>query len=192
MIVRWLQHGMVMLSIALLGLSVWLWLEGEAVQQLAAAEEKAAARTEQLADAVALRMQNEGLSYTPDQVSMVLAEVTFANQLTDKRTFSWTQLLRDLEAAMPPHVSLGSIKVDFQESTVHLEGVANRLQDLNRFVQTMQAHRGFHHAVLAKHEVHRASPTRTVTLQEGTEGDADDMGSHRVEFSLAAQYRSTF
>lgn len=190
--IRWMQRGMIVLSLGALSLSAW-WVKGsQAVEQAAIAHEKAAARTEGLTKAFAARMQEEGLTFTPDQVATVREEVMFANQLTEKRAFSWTRLLSDLEDAVPPHVSLGSIKVDFQESTVHMEGVADRLQDLNRFVQTLQVHRGFHHAILAKHEVHRETSVRTVARNDSVTEDADGRATHHIEFSLAAQYRPTF
>jgi Tfp pilus assembly protein PilN len=106
-------------------------------------------------------------------------EVGFAKQLADQRAFSWTRMLSDLEEAVPPSVSLGSVALTPRESIVTLNGSALTLKDVTAFVNALENHRAFRDVVLSQHRVKES------TKEEGHHYRQRPA----VEFTLTVTYR---
>jgi len=87
----------------------------------------------------------------------VRGEVEFINTVIDKKSFMWTALLSDLEAAVPKGVYLVSIKPDFAKEQVNLTGVARTLGDALRMVDSMGASPRFKDVYLLKHKSEKAT-----------------------------------
>ena len=181
---QWSLIGLTILSLALIG---WWWQETQNGDAMAERYETAAVRTETLNRQFEVQLAREGLTLPGDQIAMVQGKIAFANLLAEKRAFSWTRLLSELEETVPPNVSIGSVKLDFQQSTIVVDGLARSLQDVNVFVQSLQTHRAFQRAVLAKHEVHKGRDGGVVTLP--IEGGMDPP-RHDIDFTLAVEYRA--
>lgn len=175
-VVQWIQRALVLSSIVAFAVVGWWAWDSRAVDETAAAYERSVERMEQAMKRFVEQMQQDRLVFSQEQVAMIREQVAFANQLSEKRSFSWTKLLSDLEATLPPHVALVNIKLDFQESAIVLEGTALRLQDVNTFITQLHAHRAFRHAVLDRHEARH----------ERTENDAG--GTDALEFRLSVRY----
>jgi Tfp pilus assembly protein PilN len=79
--------------------------------------------------------------------------VALANQLLEKRMFSWTQFLTGLEQAIPPRLALSSVRLDAGGTNVHLTGTAMALEDITAFTVGLQDHPTFKDPVLAQHRV---------------------------------------
>jgi hypothetical protein len=184
---RALQWSLIGLTVLSIGFSGWWWLESQDDVAMAERYEAAAARTDVLNRQFEAQLAREGLTLPGDQIAMVQGKIAFANILSEKRAFSWTRLLSELEETVPAHVSIGSVKLDFQQSKVVLDGLARNLQDVNVFVQTLQHHRAFQKAVLAKHEIHKGREGEAAAMP--IEGGAD-IASHGIEFTLAVEYRA--
>jgi Tfp pilus assembly protein PilN len=112
--------------------------------------------------------QQEGIDLSGPSLQQLSAEVGLANQLLTKRNFSWTQFLSALEAAIPQHVSIQSIRLDPGSAVVHMSGLAATVEDVTALTVTLQDHTVFHDPVLGQHRV-------------GTNG--------LVEFDLTLRYR---
>ncbi len=181
---QWSLIGLAVLSVGLIG---WWWQETQDVDAIAERYETAAARTEVLNRQFEAQLAREGLTLPGDQIAMVQGKIAFANLLSEKRAFSWTRLLSELEETVPANVSIGSVKLDFQQSNIVVDGLARNLQDVNVFVQTLQQHHAFQKAVLAKHEVHKGRDGGAVAMP--IEGGTDTPG-HGIEFTLAVEYRA--
>ena len=181
---QWSLIGLTVLSVGLIG---WWWQETQEVDAIAERYETAAMRTATLNRQFEAQLAREGLTLPGDQIAMVQGKIAFANLLSEKRSFSWTRLLSELEETVPANVSIGSVKLDFQQSNIVVDGLARSLQDVNVFVQTLQTHRAFQKAVLAKHEVHKGRDGGAVTIP--IEGGMD-APRHDIEFTLAVDYRS--
>jgi hypothetical protein len=180
---QWSLIGLTVLSIGLIG---WWWQETQEVDAIAERYETAALRTATLNRQFEAQLAREGLSLPGDQIAMVQGKIAFANLLSEKRAFSWTRLLSELEETVPANVSIGSVKLDFQQSNIVVDGLARSLQDVNVFVQTLQTHQAFQKAVLAKHEVHKGRDGGAVLpIEGGTDGPRQD-----IEFTLAVDYRA--
>jgi len=97
--------------------------------------------------------QQEGIDLSGPSLQQLPAEVGLANQLLTKRHFSWTQFLSALEAAIPQHVSIKSIRLDPGSAVVHMTGLAVTVEDVTVLTVTLQGHAVFHDPVLGQHRV---------------------------------------
>jgi Tfp pilus assembly protein PilN len=64
-----------------------------------------------------------------------------ANELIDRRTFSWTDLFNKLEATLPDDVRLVSVRPVYDKDrgfTVSLNIVAKREDDVNQFMNNLE------------------------------------------------------
>ncbi len=97
--------------------------------------------------------QQEGSDLSGPSLRQLPAEVRLANQLLAKRHFSWTQFLSALEAAIPQHVSIKSIRLDPGSAVVHMTGLAVTVEDVTALTVTLQDHATFRDPVLGQHRV---------------------------------------
>ena len=97
--------------------------------------------------------QQEGIDLSGPSLQQLPAAVSLANQLLTKRHFSWTQFLSTLEAAIPQHVSIKSIRLDPGSAVVHLTGLAVTVEDVTALTVTLQDHAVFRDPVLGQHRV---------------------------------------
>ncbi len=174
--VQWVQRALFLGSVAVFAVVGWWGWDSRAVEEEADRYEQSALRAERATKEFTERMRQDRLAFSQEQVATIREQVAFANQLSEKRGFSWTTLLSDLESTLPPHVALATIKLNFQDSAIVLEGTAVRLQDINRFVTQLHAHPAFRQAVLDRHE------TRRERAEEQAAGDVP------IEFALSVRY----
>ena len=97
--------------------------------------------------------QKEGIDLSGPSSQQLPVEVSLANQLLTKRNFSWTQFLSALEAAIPQHVSIKSIRLDPGSAVVHMTGLAVKVEDVTALTVTLQDHAVFRDPVLGQHRV---------------------------------------
>lgn len=139
---------------ALLFLGI-LWNFGQAVSGYRASRTIAAEldRVRQQDDQLVAEARQEGIDLSEGALQRLPAEVALANQLLEKRTFSWTQFMSGLEQAIPPRLALGSVRLDTGGTAVHLTGTAISLEDITAFTVELQDHPTFKDPVLAQHRV---------------------------------------
>jgi Tfp pilus assembly protein PilN len=184
-LVRWIQWTLTGMILCASGLSGWWWWESRSLADEAARYAAAAMRTEELNRQFAAAMRAEQLTLTPQQIAGIKQEVAFINQLADKRSFSWTQLLSDLEEALPPGTSIGKIQLDMKESLVTFDGLAARMQDLNALMASLQSHRSFSRPVLHHHKIMEADKVQGRQAGE----DNPERAPAGVEYALTVHYR---
>jgi Tfp pilus assembly protein PilN len=97
--------------------------------------------------------QQEGMDMSGSSLQQLPTEVSLANQLLTKRHFSWTQFLSALEAAIPQHVSIKSIRLDPGSAVVHMTGLAVTVEDVTALTVTLQDHAVFRDPVLGQHRM---------------------------------------
>jgi Tfp pilus assembly protein PilN len=112
--------------------------------------------------------RHEGIDLSEETLKRLPFEVELANQLLEKRTFSWTKFLTELEQAIPSHLALSSVRLDQAGTMVRLTGTATSLEDITAFTVGLQDHPTFKDPILAQHHV-------------GSNG--------LVEFDVTLQYR---
>lgn len=97
--------------------------------------------------------RQEGIDLSEETLKKLPFEVGLANQLLEKRTFSWTKFLTELEQATPPRIALTSVRLDQAGTLVRLMGTAVSLEDITTFTAGLQDHAAFKDPVLAQHRV---------------------------------------
>ena len=162
--------GLALLSLLLAGLIVWDYRQTTEIRSQTAKAERALERLREQDQRVRAHAQAEGIDVSDTSLQKLPAEVAFANQLIEKRAFSWTHFLGDLEGAVPAHIAIHNIRLDVKESAISMTGSALSLKALTTLIISLEDHPAFHNAVLMQHHV----------LE-------DDL----VEFSLTVKYTPT-
>lgn len=160
----WLISGCLGL---LLGIAWSLW-QGVLIYEESQVIETELGRVRQLDQKVMAEARNEGINLSEDALRRLSSEVDLANQLLEKRAFSWTTFLTELEQTIPPRLALTRIRLDQAGKTVQLTGTAMNLEEITAFTVGLQNHATFRNPVLAQHRV-------------GSSG--------LVEFDVTVQYR---
>jgi Tfp pilus assembly protein PilN len=162
----WLIGGCIglLLSIA------WSTWQGVLIYEESRIIENELERVRQLDRQVMAEARNEGIDLSEGALRRLSSEVDLANQLLEKRTFSWTTFLTELEQTIPPRLALTSIRLDQAGKTVQLTGTAMNLEEITAFTVGLQNHATFKNPVLAQHRV---------------------VSSGMVEFDVTVQYRQT-
>jgi len=187
---------MVLLIVGSLGVAFWCWRESRPLDEKAARYELSTARVQELNRQFADQMVRDGLTLTAEQMTTLVREVKFANQLAENRVFSWTRLLSDLEEAVPPRVSISTVTLNFKESTIQLNGAVRALPDLTALVHSLESHAKFRKVVLSQHRVQTPPGGTTGASQPGgTDTTVKTIGkesARQVEFSLTVAYHPEF
>ena len=146
----------VLLKATTLGLIVWAcWSTAEALfafrglHETEARLNQARAQDQQLID----EARAAGIDLSEAALRQLPGEVALANQLLTKRNFSWTQFLSGLEEAIPPRVSIKSVRLDPASALIHMTGAAVTVEDVTGFTLKLQSHPVFHDPVLGQHHL---------------------------------------
>ena len=160
----------IMLVAGIIGVAIlWdisrVWLAWQEVESMESALTQVLDRDRDLLK----EAQEEGIDLSEAALQVLPKEIEFANQLIEKRSFSWTKFLTELERAIPQRIALNSIRLDPGNSTIMLTGSAKALEDVTTLTVTFQDHPQFREPVLGQHR---------------------DMGNGLVEFDLSIKYRN--
>jgi hypothetical protein len=153
--------GVLVLAVTALNVFTDLRLSKKDVQlngQAALAEGKA-----QRARLAAERIRH---GFDPAQMQALTTAATEANQLIDRRIFSWTQLLSEFEQTLPADLRITSVapRVDKQgRRSVDVVVVGRRAEDINEFAEKLEA-RGAFADVTWRQELVTPEGLREITL----------------------------
>ena len=142
-----------------------VWLAWQEVESMESALHQVQDRDRELLNDA----QQEGIDLSEAALLVLPKEIEFANQLIEKRSFSWTKFLTELERAIPQRIAVNSIRLDPANSTIMLTGSARALEDVTTLTVTFQDHPQFKEPVLGQHR---------------------DTGNGLVEFDLSIKYRN--
>lgn len=186
-VLRRSQWGLLGLMLLAWGVAAWCWWEARRAEADVAAYQRATARIEQLIATFQEAMRRDRLVLTTEQAEGIRRQVTFMNQLAHKRAFSWVQLLHDLGEGLPPYVSIDSVRLQFQDSTIQLRGTVRTLAELNTMVARLEGHAAFAQVAVSDHHLVRGSTSRA---NGGTpDGAKESQHDESVSFSLRATYQ---
>lgn len=180
------QQALTLIWIGALVFTGWCWVESQELEKSAVQYEAAVVRQKEINQEYLREAQRKGLTLSHAQLATIDQEITFAGQLVEKRAFSWVELLHNLEESVPPNVSLGSVRLNFQDSLVSLHGTSRSLQDINEFVHRLEQHAVFSKASLESHKVEQRVATG---IAEGHAGPSPRQG---VGFTLRVVYKPKF
>ena len=108
----------------------------------------------------------------PQEVEGLGARVKLYNRIIQGAAFSWSQLLFELERAIPANVALVEIQPNFSEGNVILVGNAQTMEDLLLCVRRLKERDIFHHVYLLRHEAEK-----------------NPKGNNRMQFTISLRYR---
>lgn len=80
------------------------------------------------------------------QVELISSEARAANELIERRTFSWTELLNHFERTLPDHVRITSVRpevVENQSIRLMIAVVARGVDDVNQFMENLETTEAF-------------------------------------------------
>ena len=102
------------------------------------------------ARAADLRQQASRLRATvdPRQIEFASTEARQANDLIDRRTFSWTELFNRLETTLPDDVHITAVKphIDRERGIVlTINVLARSVDDMNTFIENLESTGAFGH-----------------------------------------------
>ncbi|MDR4477154.1 MAG: PilN domain-containing protein [Nitrospira sp.] len=125
------------------------WLVWQEVQSMETALKQVQERDRELLK----EAQREGLDLSDAALQLLPKEIEFANHVIEKRSFSWTRFLTELERAIPQRIAVNSIRLDPANATIMLTGSARALEDVTTLTVTFQDHPQFKDPVLGQHRV---------------------------------------
>jgi Tfp pilus assembly protein PilN len=82
------------------------------------------------------------------QVALVSVEARKANDLIDRRTFSWTDLLNQFEQTLPPDVRITSVRPRVKEDhgvLIAVTAVGRTVDDVNQFMENLEETQAWGH-----------------------------------------------
>jgi len=187
-IVRRVQWALFLIALTSIGFAVSFLQESRSLGEESDYYEHALARQHKITQLFTEDMARAGLTLTDEQINAVRKEIAFANQLTEKRDFSWTEMLHNLEEGMPRHVSINSVRLNFQDSTIRLHGTVKTIQDLDALVTKLNETGTFSRVSLTEHNFQ----TNVGPARQSTETVAANQSNQRstdvIDFTLTVTY----
>ncbi len=187
-----LQGVAVVVVLGASALAVRWWHESVVMEDTAIHLDRVVERLQHANARLSDAMTREQLTLSPEQIATVKREVVFVNELTDKRGFSWSRLLADLEMTLPAHMALHTVRVNFHDSTVALHGSAASLHEVQTFMARLEQHAAFRQATLASHRLEHPDTPQAHAVHTIEAEQARLPVAGRVDFQLTVSYRPLF
>lgn len=169
-----IQWGLLLLTAGALTLTGTFWWIGTNLhEQIDGLDERLAALTV-ANDQFVSQAQRENIDLSNTALSGLPKRIAFVKQLRERVGFSWTQLLTDLESAVPSRVSMDAVSLEDKTNTIQLQGSAKTLEDLNRLLHQLENHPAFKNVILEQH---------------ATKSKKEELGESYVLFSMKAEYQ---
>lgn len=92
-----------------------------------------------------------GIDLSDQAIQKIPKQISFVKQVRERVGFSWTQLLTDLEAAVPRHLMMSTVSLDEKTNTVLLTGSTKSLEHLHQLIHQLEKHNAFHDVILTQH-----------------------------------------
>ena len=187
-VVRGMQWALSLIALTSLGFAVLFLQESRSLGEQSDYYEHALARQHRVAQLLTEDMVRAGLTLTDEQINAVGKEIAFANQLTEKHDFSWTEMLYNLENGMPPHVSINSVRLNFQDSTIQLHGTVKTMQDLDTLVTKLNEAGTFSRVGLTEHSIRTNVEAARRSTEAVTAGQSNQRSTDVIDFSMIVTY----
>ena len=176
---QWVLYAVI---VGALGATGWLWWSARELDEAAVQYEEATQRIATSNHQYAAQSLRAGFDVSEPRLKTLGRDVTFINQLLEKRAFSWTRLLTDLEATVPLKVSVTSVTMNFRDSSLLLNGSALTIKDITGFSDSLEAHPSFRNVILSNYQVRESHG------QDRGKNNPDD-GLRGVDFTLTVTYK---
>lgn len=100
-----------------------------------------------------------------DQLSAVQVAAQEANQLIDRRAFSWTELFNQFEQTLPPEVRIAAVTPQADANgrmVVSVTVVSRRVEDLDKFIDALEKTGAFQSVLSRQEEAQEDGTLRSV------------------------------
>jgi Tfp pilus assembly protein PilN len=137
-------------ALAILGLTAFNALELRSLAERHAGLLGRVDEAERHAAALRVDADRTRRSLNREELEGVAAAAREANALIDQRTFSWTELLNQLEATLPNDVRVQSVqpRTDKQGNlTIAMVVFGRQAEDIEQFIERLEATKAFQHVV---------------------------------------------
>lgn len=162
--VRAVVAAVALVALALTAFNVgriwWLRVESGDLRQQSERNEALAGDLRQKAQAIRQSLNRQ-------ELAVVQSAAREANQLIDRRAFSWTDLFNRFETTLPPDVRLMSVQPQIDDDgqmLVALTVISRRVEDLDQFIEALEQTGAFRD-VLMRQEQAEEDGTRRSVLQ---------------------------
>ena len=145
------QWFLTLFAIACLMITALTWWSGQQINTEIIQSEQDITQLQAQNHQLTNQAASKGIDLSERTIQALPQEIIFAKQIRQLQSFSWTQFLNDLEAAVPKKVSMDSVILNFKDASISLSGSASTLNDLNNLVNGLEAHPAFHYVVLSQH-----------------------------------------
>jgi Tfp pilus assembly protein PilN len=134
----WLMVGLlIVVAATVFNVSRIVYYSGSNTELAAAASRDERRAAEIRAEAARLRG-----SVDPTQIEVASLDARQANDLIDRRTFSWTELFNRFETTLPPDVRITSVRPSIDKDrqiVLTFSVVARSVDDVNAFMENLDA-----------------------------------------------------
>ncbi len=100
---------------------------------------------------VVIETKSEGIDLSDQAIQKIPKHISFIKQVRERVGFSWTQLLTDLESAVPKNLIMSGVSLDEKTHIVRLSGSTPSLKNLNQFIHQLEKHSAFQDVILTQH-----------------------------------------
>jgi Tfp pilus assembly protein PilN len=139
---RIVRLGLAALAIVALGLTVFNAVELYRLQSQNNRLQAAVERDEQQARGYRDQARVIRQSLNHDALAAIEIKAREANQLIDRRAFSWTELLNQFQATLPPDVRITAVTLQIDQDgkmLVAVPIVSKKLEDVEEFIGALEA-----------------------------------------------------
>ena len=148
---RWTQIVLMTTTMVCLAFSIGFWWIGQDLhQQIDILEHKAHLIANETRQAIT-DAKSANIDLSEKAINNIPPKIAFVKQLRKRVGFSWTQLLSDLESALPQGIRMHAVSLDEKTNTVQLNGGTSSLQALTKLLHRLETHEAFHDVILSQH-----------------------------------------
>lgn len=145
------QLGLKAITVGSLTLTMTFWWIGTNLHQKIDSLEDQAQTIMTQTNQVVVQAKNTGNDLTVQAIQKIPQQISFVKQVRERVGFSWTQLLNDLESAVPGNLMMSAVSLDEKTNTVRLNGSTQSLKQLTRLIHQLENHQAFHDVILTQH-----------------------------------------
>ncbi len=145
------QFSLKAITVICLALSVTFWWVGTNIHNKIDGLENQTGMISNLTKDVVDKASARGMDLSDRAIVQIPQQITFIKQVRNRVGFSWTQLLTDLESAVPKSLMMSTVSLDEKTNTVLLNGSTPSLKELTRLMHQLEKHQAFHDVILTQH-----------------------------------------
>lgn len=94
-------------------------------------------------------------NFSTEKLKGLKKEALYVNSLIERKSFSWVEILKEIEKSKPKTLLLKSLSPNVKSREIRLTGETSSLDDVFLFVENLNKNASFKESVLSRHSVNR-------------------------------------